>query len=146
MRGRHLHLAAILLVAIAMAAAWAHLLALPNKMTLTREDYLTVQGIYRGWALLGIPVIASLAASATLTLRQYNAGAPFQPALVATLCVALALGVFFVFTYPANVATENWSRLPEDWEALRRQWEFSHAVAAVLYFAALAALSVSALD
>ena len=37
-----------------MAAGMAHLFELPNKIHLSREDYLTVQQIYRGWALLGI--------------------------------------------------------------------------------------------
>lgn len=144
MTGRLLHLGAVLCVAISMAAAWAHLLALPNKMKLDREAYLVAQGLYRGWAMLGVVVVAGLVLSAALTIHQHRIGARAQGALVATLCVALALGVFFLFTQPANVATANWTRLPGDWETLRRQWEFSHAVAAVLYFAALAALTVSA--
>jgi hypothetical protein len=41
----------LVLVALALAPAMAHLLELPNKITLSREDYLTVQQIYRGWAL-----------------------------------------------------------------------------------------------
>ncbi|HEX6259670.1 MAG TPA: hypothetical protein VFZ51_03380 [Woeseiaceae bacterium] len=40
----------ILFTAIAMAAGFAHLLEMPNKMHLSREDYLTVQQINRGWA------------------------------------------------------------------------------------------------
>ena len=48
---------AIIFTAVAMAAAFAHLLELPNKIHMTRDDYLTVQYIYRGWALLGIVVV-----------------------------------------------------------------------------------------
>jgi hypothetical protein len=43
----------------------------------------------------------------------------------------------------ANVATENWTFLPEEWETLRRRWEYSHAVSAWIYFVALAALTLS---
>jgi hypothetical protein len=36
------------------------LLELLNKIDLPREEYLTVQQIYRGWALLGIVVAGAL--------------------------------------------------------------------------------------
>jgi hypothetical protein len=45
---RTLQFVAMLFTAVAMAAGWAHLLELPNKMTLSHDDYLTVQQIYRG--------------------------------------------------------------------------------------------------
>jgi len=38
----------ILFTAVAMAAGFAHLFELPNKIHLSRKDYLTVQQIYRG--------------------------------------------------------------------------------------------------
>jgi hypothetical protein len=33
--------------------------------------------------------------------------------------------VFWIYTYPANVATSNWTFLPETWQALRARWEYS---------------------
>jgi hypothetical protein len=42
--------------------------------------------------------------------------------------------IFWPVTYPANNATENWVTMPKGWEALRRQWEYSHAAGAVLKF------------
>jgi len=143
MIAKTVHFVAILCVAIAMAAAWAHLLALPNKMMLVREDYLTVQQIYRGWALLGIVVVGALILAAVLTWFQRDEDMPFYPSLLATLCVGLSLVIFFWFTFPANQATQNWTVLPDQWEALRRQWEYSHATGAILYFIALASLVLS---
>lgn len=58
---------------------------------------------------------------------------------------AAAQAVFWTFTYPANVATRNWTVVPANWQALRVQWEYSHAVGAVLTLAALAALFSSLL-
>ena len=138
-----LQLVAILFTAVAMAGGWAHLLELPNKMRLTRDDYLTVQQIYRGWELLGIAVVGALISTAVLTVLQRGTGASFYFALAATLCIALSLLVFFSVTFPANKATQNWTVLPEGWEALRRRWEYSHATGALLYFVALAALALS---
>ena len=134
---------AVLLVAIAMAAGWAHLLELPNKIALSRDDYLTVQQIYRGWALLGFIVIGALVSTAALAWLQRGSGAAFLFALAAAGCVALSLVVFFSFTFPANQATANWTVLPAGWEALRRDWEYSHAAGAILYFVALASLVAS---
>jgi hypothetical protein len=52
--------------------------------------------------------------------------------------------VFFAFTFPANTATVNWTVVPENWAALRRQWEYAHAAEAFLYFAALLLLTAAA--
>jgi membrane associated rhomboid family serine protease len=59
------------------------------------------------------------------------------PAFAAAALILATLAIFFAWTYPANQATENWTIMPETWETLRRQWEYSHAVNAVLTFAAL---------
>jgi len=138
-----LRLAALLLTAIAMSAGFAHLLALPNKMAMGRADYLVAQQACRGWALLGVVVIGALIANGTLAALVRASRTEFRLVLIATLCVVLSLIVFFLFTFPANQATANWTVLPDDWEALRRQWEYSHAIGAMLYFVAVGALGLS---
>ena len=60
--------------------------------------------------------------------------------------MVVALAGFFVWTYPANVATANWTEVPAGWEALRTQWEYSHAATAVLIFLALCAAVWSVLS
>src|SRR5262249_23537988 len=52
--------------------------------------------------------------------------------LAAFLCLAATQGIFWMFTYPMNVASNNWTVTPADFEVARRQWEYSHAVNAVL--------------
>jgi len=135
----------LLLVAVMVGAGLAHLLALPNKIHLGREDYLTVQQIYRGWALLGIADIGALIFTLVLAVMSRRRPRDFVLAVLAFLCVAASLVVFFLFTYPANQQTDNWTVLPAHWEALRRQWEYSHAVGAGLYLVALIALILSLL-
>lgn len=51
--------------------------------------------------------------------------------------------MFFAFTYPVNVATRFWTIAPMPFEAARRQWEYSHAGAAMLTFAALISIIAS---
>ena len=137
---------AVILTALALVPAGAHLLELAHKITLDRAQYLTVQQLYRGWAFLGAVLIAALLANLALTIRSRRQGRPMRLAAIATLLLAANLTVFFIWTFPANQATGNWTVLPADWEALRNQWEYSHAVNALLTFLALAASVASSLS
>jgi hypothetical protein len=136
---------ALLFAALALGPALAHLLELPNKIGLSREDYFAVQQIYRGWALLGIVVIGALLSTLALAIAARRRRSEFVPALVAFLCIAGTQAIFWTFTYPANQATANWTLLPEGWQTLRAQWEYSHAASAVLNLAAFVALLAAVL-
>ena len=135
----------LLFAALALAPALAHLLELPNKIGLSRDEYLTVQQIYRGWALLGSVVFGALLSTLVLTIMVRGRRKAFGLALTGFLCVAGTQVVFWTFTFPANQATGNWTTLPENWMALRAQWEYSHATSAVLNLIALVALILSVL-
>jgi hypothetical protein len=65
--------------------------------------------------------------------------------LFAAVLIGLALSVFFTYTYPVNQQTVNWTIMPANWQALRRQWEYSHAVGAGLYVGAFILLTLSLL-
>jgi hypothetical protein len=136
---------AVLFASLALAPALAHVLELPSKMGLSRDDYLTVQQIYRGWALLGIIVAAALMSSLLLAVTVRKRRREFVPALTGFLCMAGAQVVFWVFTFPVNQQTSDWTVLPQDWMALRAQWEYSHAAGAALHLVALVALLWSVL-
>jgi hypothetical protein len=135
----------ILFTAVAMAGDLAHLFELPNKILLSAADYLTVQEIYRGWALLGIADVGALMSIFVLVVMVRHNRKMLGLTLIAALCVALSLAVYFQFIYPVNQATLNWIILPDNWLELRRQWEYSHAVNAVLFFIGFNALVLSLL-
>jgi len=126
-----------------MAAAFAHLLELPNKIRLPRDAYLTVQQIYRGWALLGIAVVGALASTVILAIVARHERRILIGSLVALSCLAGTQVIFWVFTYPVNKITNNWTVVGENWQALRSRWEYSHAAAAVLDLVALISLAAS---
>lgn len=56
----------------------------------------------------------------------------FGLALSAFVCIALTQAIFWIWTFPANQATHNWTMLPADWQSLRVQWEYSHAASVLL--------------
>jgi hypothetical protein len=72
------------------------------------------------------------------TLRRHEATAA-RWALASALLISLTLVVFFVWVFPGNQATANWTSVPGNWEELRRNWEYGHAVNAVITFVALMA-------
>jgi hypothetical protein len=136
---------ALVLTALALVPSGAHLFALPNKISLGAEQYFIAQSIYRGWSLFGIVLFGALIANLALALLLRGRGAPFALALFGFFSIALALVIFFIWTYPANQATNNWTMIPNDWEQLRRQWEYSHAADAVVTFAAFCSVALSSL-
>jgi ABC-type cobalamin transport system permease subunit len=133
----------LLFAALALAPALAHLLELPNKIGLSRDNYLVVQQIYRGWALLGIVVLGALLSTLILTILVRKRPNEFALSLAAFLCIVGTQVVFWTFTFPTNQQTRNWTVLPETWETLRMQWEYSHAASAVLNLIAFIALAFS---
>lgn len=136
---------ALLSTALAMGAALAHALELPNKIGLSRDDYFTVQGIYRGWNLLAILLLIELVSIAAVIFFGRADVPVFWGAVIALTALIGAQALFWTFTYPANVATQFWTRIPENWETLRAQWEYSHAAGAAFQVLAMSALIFAAL-
>lgn len=135
----------LVFAALALVPSMAHLLELPNKMSLTRDEYLVVQQIYRGWALLGIVVFGALISTLLLTITVRRDRNAFVFALISFLCIAGTQIVFWTYTFPTNQITNNWTMLPDNWADLRRQWEYSHATSALLNLLAMISLSASVL-
>lgn len=136
---------ALVLTALALVPAGAHLFELPGKIGLSQADYFVVQDIYRGWALFGVVLVGALLATCLLATLRRRQGLRLVLAGGAFLLVAATLVIFFTWTYPANQATQNWTVVPENWRALRSQWEYAHATNAVLTFLALCVLVFEAL-
>ena len=136
-------LLALVLTAVALAPSAAHVLELPNKLPLHRDEYLTVQHLYRGWSRLGFVVIAALLA--TLWMAVVADESSELPATLAFIAILLTQVVFWVYTYPVNRRTNNWTEAPADWEQLRDRWEISHAASALLNFAAFVFVAVAIL-
>ena len=93
-----LRLGTVLLTALALVPAGAHLFELPNKIGLPREAYLVAQGLYRGWALFGVvwfgALLANLALALALRLRWEYSHAANAVILFLALCLSVlsALG------------------------------------------------------
>jgi len=142
---KSVRLLTIVLVALCLVPAGAHFFELASKMSLSPAAYMTVQKIYAGWSLFGIPIITALLLTLIHTFMVRNHRPGFIMSLSAALCLAATLVIFWLFTYPINVLSKNWTVLPEPFDAARRQWEYSHAVNAVLTFIAFVSFTLSVL-
>ena len=136
---------AVVLGTLALMPGLAHLFEMPNKIHLNEADYFIVQNIYRGWSLFGTVLIANLLANAALAFVLRAEHGPLWLVLANLLCIAGSLAIFFVFTFPTNQATNQWTEIPANWQQLRWQWEMSHAATAAIGFIGFCSLTLSVL-
>ena len=134
---------ALLLTAIALIPAGAHVFEMSAKMKLGRDAYFVVQGLYRGWAFFGIAIAGSLLAC---LVRVALPGSRRERllSLFAALMIAISLIIFFSFVYPANQATKDWTAISASWKNLRYQWEWGHVAVAAFTLGAFVALAWAA--
>ena len=138
-----LRVTSVLFAALAFVPTGAHLSSMISKMSLPAEDYLASQRAYDGWNLFAVVIFATLLSTLALCISLYRAGESYVLSLLAFLALAGTQIIFWIWTFPANKATANWTMLPEGWEMIRRQWEFSHAGSALLNLVALVLLTVA---
>ncbi len=136
----------ILFTALALIPTGAHALELPNKMKLSRNDYLTVQKIYNGWNLVGwfegIALILSFIVAYVVWDMPF---ARFWSIIAVIALVGMAV-MFWFLTLPSNKQTQNWTELSDNWQDLRLQWEYSHLLRAGCALIALVALVIMGLN
>jgi hypothetical protein len=69
----------------------------------------------------------------------------FWPVIISLVALTVAQVLFWTFTFPANQATHNWTTIPDNWDVLRRNWEYSHLAGAIFQMICVAALVIAAL-
>ena len=140
---RTLQIGVAIVAFIATTAPIAHVLEMPSKLVLNGPLWLSVQQhLYRGWGPVFGPVeIFALALSAAMFLMAKGDRAQRRAYLVATLCYAGMIGVFFLYNNPVNQALNGWTAatLPGNWPDYRLEWEVGHATSALLSLIAFAA-------
>ena len=135
----------LILAILAALPPLAHILELPNKLTLESSLWLAVQQhLYRGWGpFLGGPaeIGALITTVALLVIRRERPQTRLLTFMAAAAYTAMLI-TFFVFNEPVNKAITNWTpaTLPSNWTDYRLRWEAGHAIAALFSVAALAAL------
>ncbi|QFT66722.1 hypothetical protein FIU93_08025 [Labrenzia sp. THAF35] len=141
-----LKLLALVFTAVVLVPSAAHLFEMPGKISLERDAYFTVQAIYAGWSLFAVPIFAAILANLVLSGAQWRMGDRRSMfSLLSAVLIASSLVVFFIWVFPGNQQTANWTSQPENWELLRRNWEYGHASNAVIVLVAFVATSLASI-
>jgi hypothetical protein len=157
-----LQVVTILLAAVTLTATLAHVLELPGKLRLGKEQYLAVQTIYYpGFTIAGIAEPLSILAVLLLTIVTPAGNAQFWSTLGALAALLAMHATYWIFTHPVNnfwlkdfalkgagksffaFAAERGDAAP-DWTVLRDRWEYSHVARAALAFVGFTLLAVAA--
>jgi hypothetical protein len=139
----------LMLVALSLAPAFAHLLEMPAKMTYEGSLWVVLlQTLYVQFGTIGAAFeVGAVITSLTLVFMLRHQPATLIWAAIGASCMVVAHAVFWIWVYPVNVALVPASPgdLPPHWQSLRNQWEYAHATRAVLQVVALASLLCSVL-
>jgi Anthrone oxygenase len=147
---RTLRFGVIMLTAISMATAFAHLLEMPAKLKFDSSKWLALLQTLYPPAFGPIGGVAEVGAVVGIVLLAFvvrRRRAAFRWTLLAAVCLISAHACFWILVAPVNAAMLPLTpeTLPPDWTRLRDQWEYTHAARAVLQIMALGGLVVSLL-
>ena len=141
--------ATLMLSALAMSMAFSHLLALPAKLAYQGPVWLLLQQtLYGNYRVLGMLIeLGALVCALTLVLLLRARHRALGWTVFAVICLLGAHVAWWMGVMPVNaqVAQLTAQIMPADWALLRVQWEYAHALRAVLQVAALSALLLSVL-
>lgn len=148
-----LRIATILLVALLMGLAFAHVLEQSAKMQYDAALYITLQkSLYVYWGpphIGGVLEPSAIVATGVLAFftRRDQRSLWLCLGALATLLLAFPV-VFFWLVAPANAAfvATVLPAIPPNWTDLRSNWEVGHATRFVFQFVALALLVFDATD
>lgn len=152
-RYKSLRFLTLMLAALGLTAAAAHVLELPQKMQYEPETYALVNAtLYRWYALVGGPaVLLSIVFAFVLAYLVRREPATFELTLLGASCLLLAFILWLVIVAPVNaevhVALQSFPEsVPALWMRWRDRWEYGHAAAFVFQLGGLGALVLSILQ
>lgn len=139
----------LMLTALSLSAAFAHLLEMPAKLGYDGPLWLhLLQTLYPTYGKVsGVCEIAAVLAAWVLVFVLRPRPRAMRWTLLGAIGLTLAHAVFWIWIAPVNAELVPLSAqsLPAHWSALRDQWEYAHAARAVVELVVLAALLVSVL-
>lgn len=123
---------AIFFQIITVSALMSHLFETPAKLGLSMDNYRLVQSIYPDPAWLTILEVSAIICNIIWLILDRKKNLTKKLLITSSILFTLSLVIFFVITIPANTATLNWTKMPQEWEMLRQNWEYSYVIRASL--------------
>jgi hypothetical protein len=141
---------ALILASLSMALAFCHLLEMRPRLAWDAPLWIAATVTGNQFRLFGsvgaaIETLAWIGAVVLAVLVRHRQPASFRLTITGAALLVLAFLVWWAFVFPVNVEMTGWTpqQFASDWTAWRAQWEYAHAVRAVLLILGLSALLLS---
>jgi Domain of unknown function (DUF1772) len=129
----------------------AHLLELPQRMQFDQQLWVrvtVVENVYKLFGTVGAAFeITAILTAIMLTFLVRRRGSTFYWTLGGAILLVLAFVSWITFVAPMNAEFAKWltNPIPADWTRYRDQWEYAHAVNALIKIIGLSLLVISVL-
>lgn len=141
----------IMLTSLSLSLSMAHLLALPQRMKFDQQLWVEVtvfENVYRLFGSVGaVFEIGAILAAIVLAFLVRKRRSAFYWTLGGALLLVLAFVSWILFVAPMNTEFAQWltNPIPADWTRYRNQWEYAHAINAIIKIFGLSLLVLSVL-
>ena len=113
---------------------------MPAMFNLNKDNYQLLQGFTNSLTWLVIFEILGVFLTIVLIRVEKKKKRTYRNLLVALICFAVSVTLFFIFVLPADITTENWTTMPDNWDSLRGQWEYATGIRALISLTGLSFL------
>jgi hypothetical protein len=141
----------LMLASFSLSLSMTHLLELPQRMKFDQQLWVkvtVVENVYKLFGTVGAAFeITAVLTAIVLAFLVRDRGATFYGTLGGAILLVLAFVSWIVFVAPMNAEFAKWltNPVPADWTRYRDQWEYAHAVNAVIKIMGLSSLAISVL-
>ena len=148
---RTLRFLTLILTSFSLSLSMAHLLELPQRMQFDQQLWVRVtvfENVYKLFGSVGaVFEITAILAAIVLMFLIHRRGSTFYWTLGGAILLGIAFVSWIVFIAPMNAEFAKWltNPIPLDWTRYRDQWEYAHAVNAVIKIIGLSLLTISVL-
>jgi hypothetical protein len=139
----------LMLTALNMAMAFSHLLQMGPRLSYDGPMWRSTQNMYINY---GPPIgstieMGAFGSTLLLSILVFRRGATARWTWLGMICFAIAQVLYWFLVQPVNNQMITWplDSVPPGWESLRSQWEYTHAVRAILMILGFASLVRSVL-
>ncbi|BAZ16448.1 hypothetical protein NIES4071_83250 [Calothrix sp. NIES-4071] len=128
----------IMLASFSLSLSMAHLLELPQRMKFDQQLWVRVtvfENVYRLFGSVGAFFeVSAIFMAIVLSYLVRKRSSTFYWTLGGTVLLTIALVSWIIFVAPMNAEFAKWltNPVPLDWTRYRNQWEYAHAINAII--------------
>lgn len=140
-----------MLASFSLSLSMTHLLEMPQRMQFDRQLWVRVtvfENVYKLFGSVGAAFeITAILTAIVLVFLVRRRGSTFYWTLGGAIFLVLAFISWIMFVAPMNAEFAKWltNPIPADWRQYRNQWEYAHAINALLKIIGLSLLVISVL-